>query len=680
MTSRRWHPLLLLGLALLLSPAAPASAAAPQWVRTNLFGGSISALAQAPSAPRTLYAAAPYSTGEMFRSTDGGATWHRRGRLPSFPIELTVHPHDPETVCALTYSASLYRTRDGGITWTRIGADLPYPYVEALAWAGGARPVLLAATWRGLFGSVDGGDHWQVTGFEGSSVLGVATEPGAGSLFAMTGQDQDGAATVWKSTDQGATWVAVSVIPGRVFWDTLPHFTFDPVRPGTLYAWFFDFDYYYSQGPLYRSRDGGATWAELTPPPFLLDLVPLPDGTLLAGLDTGGVLRSDDLGDTWSPHDWENPVPDASILRIVTFPGKPGTVLAAGQGGLWASTDNGASWSPSNQGLAAVGVASLAVGPAEPSFIVAQTDSGFYRSTDQGATWLRVHSEAHWGQPWEIEAVAPRHPWSLYGFGEAGHAFNASGLFRSTTGGRRWRELPVSYASGGSSRSSSWMTAFALDPQDPEVLFVGGSYDFHYQGKGDFLVRSDDAFATETDLTPLHGLRVLVIAPGENGALYGLTCKRLYRSQDGARTWQRVGRGLPARKLCPREGWSMRGALVIDPRDPRRLYVGTAGEGVYASTDGGATFRAMNRGLETARVTTLLIDPADSTKLYAGTAEQGVFRWSAERRKWLPLNNGLPRAQYRGLLAIDPTHPAVLYAGASSGIFRIDLDEVPLDE
>lgn len=83
----------------------------------------------------------------------------------------------------------------------------------------------------------------------------------------------------------------------------------------------------------------------------------------------------------------------------------------------------------------------------------------------------------------------------------------------------------------------------------------------------------------------------------------------------------------------------------------------------------------MNRGLETARVTTLLIDPADSTKLYAGTDAQGVFRWSAERRKWMPLNNGLPTFRYRGLLAIDPQHPSVLYAGASSGIYRIDLAE-----
>ncbi|HBL27765.1 MAG TPA: hypothetical protein DD490_13085 [Acidobacteria bacterium] len=455
-----------------------------------------------------------------------------------------------------------------------------------------------------------------------------------------------------------------------------PHFAFDPARPGTLYVWYFGQDYFFDYGPLFRSRDGGATWVKLTPPPNLLDLVALPDGTLLAGLEHGGVLRSSDFGETWSPFDWENPVPNASIYRMVAFPGKPGTLLAAGPGGLWASADHGVTWAASDEGLAANEVASLATGPAVPTFLVAKADSGFFRSTDQGRTWLRVYSEVSWEQPWEIEAIDPRHPWSLYGFGESGHSYTSSGLFRSTTGGRRWRELPVSYSYAPGSHSSSWMTAFALDPQNPDVLYVGGGYFFHYQGPGDFLVRSDDGFATETDLTPLHGLQALTIAPGEDGAFYGLTCKRLYQSHDRATTWQRVGRGLPARKLCPKgRWWSLRNALVIDPGDPKRLYVGTVGEGVYVSEDGGATFRAMNRGLETAQVVTVLIDPTDSTKLYAGTRDHGVYRWSAQWKRWFPLNNGLPKHQYRGLLAIDPNDPAVLYAGTAGGVFRIDLGE-----
>src|SRR5436305_1162630 len=48
-------------------------------------------------------------------------------------------------------------------------------------------------------------------------------------------------------------------------------------------------------------------------------------------------------------------------------------------------------------------------------------------------------------------------------------------------------------------------------------------------------------------------------------------------------------------------------ALAVDPRDPRRLYVGTLDDGLYASDDGGQSWRAPDRGLEDDRVLSVAV-------------------------------------------------------------------------
>src|ERR1044071_169878 len=101
-----------------LAVAAASSAELPRWVKATPFGGWVTALAQAPSAPRILYAAT--QKGSLSRSLDGGATWNRRGSWAGdYAItDLIVAPWDVQTVYALTVFPTLYRSRDGGRTWT----------------------------------------------------------------------------------------------------------------------------------------------------------------------------------------------------------------------------------------------------------------------------------------------------------------------------------------------------------------------------------------------------------------------------------------------------------------------------------------------------------------------------------------------------------------------------------
>src|SRR5438477_10566441 len=75
-------------------------------------------------------------------------------------------------------------------------------------------------------------------------------------------------------------------------------------------------------------------------------------------------------------------------------------------------------------------------------------------------------------------------------------------------------------------------------------------------------------------------------------------------------------------------------ALAIDPQTPTTLYAGTSGPGVFKSTDGGTTWRAVNTGLDPRRCCfALAIDPQTPTTLYAST-DGGVFKSTDGGESW----------------------------------------------
>ena len=648
----------------LLTVAVPGRADTPRWVLATPFGGPIVDLAQAPSAPQIMYAST--WNGRFFRSVDGGATWHRRrgdGIENDRLLDIVVDPRDAGTVYVRTASYyALCRSRDGGLHWSQIGSELDM--VFALATDKDHPGVLFAATREGLYRSDDGGDSWHLAAFEGLFVVSVAIDPRAtGTILAVIWDEDDPATptTVRKSTDRGTTWTSSDSLP----W-TPGRFVFGP-RPETLYLLAVGESSYFS--PVLRSTDGGATWTVLSAAVGAHDLAVLPSGTLIAATGTG-FARSEDGGTTWTPpldpYTLAGP-PFDNFSRLLMSSTTPGELLAAGDAGLWKSVDNGGSWTRSNQGILAQGADEVAVSPAGPPAVFATAGIGLFRSADQGATWTHLHSRFDGLQPYRIEAFDPRHPRTIYGIDSDGQA---EFPVVSTNGGRTWSKLHIPYnCDSQGSICDVALVAVALDRQDPETILVAGSFYFHFQGGGSFVLRSTDGGQSWQELAPV-GISDFAVDPRRHNTYHAVSCIGLFRSTDAGVTWTARGNGLPS-ALCG----TSRPVLAIDPRDPRRIYVGTSNDGVFASSDGGATFQAMGRGLPAAAAT-LLIDPADSSRLYAGVPQRGVFRWNAEQHRWTSLNQGLPLGQFLGAIALDPRQPSLLYAASPfAGVFRLDLDD-----
>ena len=292
------------------------------------------------------------------------------------------------------------------------------------------------------------------------ALLGAA--PGSGqdkglvttlTLFAGTSEG------LWRSTDWAASWHRVLGRTSGVRLDGLG--AARAIVPIANQVWLG------GDGGLYFSEDFGETWAPVSLTKgirgLLLSRWPAADPTVYAG--TGdGLLRSRDGGRTFAPTtlsgtavhrlEWPGPelvvacdrgllvtrdegvhfagpgqgLPDGPVSAMALssyFSVDPVLFAAPAKGGVYRSSDGGATWKAS--GLSAQVVGDLVwLGP----FLYAAGESGFYRSQDAGASWARLAASP--GRPSRL--MFPLAP-------AAGlEAFLATdrGLFRTTDAGEHW--------------------------------------------------------------------------------------------------------------------------------------------------------------------------------------------------------------------------------------------------
>src|SRR2546423_12308312 len=125
-----------------------------------------------------------------------------------------------------------------------------------------------------------------------------------------------------------------------------------------------------------------------------------------------------------------------------------------------------------------------------------------------------------------------------------------------------------------------------------------------------------------------------------------------------AASWTAVNSGLPGAALNVN-------ALIADPSSPSTVYAqttrGLGGPGgppaLFKTTDAGGTWRMVS---SIGSVITLAIDPGNSSTLYAATL-QGVLKSTNAGASWIDVSKGLPDGLVTRL-AIDPVTPSTLYA------------------
>ena len=162
-------------------------------------------------------------------------------------------------------------------------------------------------------------------------------------------------------------------------------------------------------------------------------------GYIFAGADfidgAGGVFRSTDNGATWTDINQGVITQDVRALAI-----NSNDDIFAGEyfgGGVYRSTDNGSSWIPVDNGLSCTSIWSLAINSDDQIFAgSAGCGDGVFRSTDNGSSWVLVNNGL---TSTDISSLAFNSSNDIYAatisqFGMGG------GVFRSTDNGENWTE------------------------------------------------------------------------------------------------------------------------------------------------------------------------------------------------------------------------------------------------
>ena len=356
----------------------------------------------------------------------------------------------------------------------------------------------------------------------------------------------------------------------------------------------------------------------------------------------GGVLKSTDAGASWRPSEQGLPR-KADAWRLIAHPSDTRTYFVGWhrRDGLFVAYDSGATWQPANRSstiksawfFTGRNVTGLDIDPRNPERLVYCNDMDLYQTLDNAATWQQVASQL----------VRPATP------------------DRATV----WRGRGCEILCAGGPQ------ALAVDPSNPATLYFG-YMDTHAW-------KSDDGGRTCYRLTNgissgYGRLGCVVLDPDNPDVVYlskgaNYDRHRIYKSVNAGREFHLVGHegtGLPPGAVF---------SMVIDPSSPlerRVLYASVTGYGVYQTMDGGLSWRERSTGLppDSRNALQLVMDAEDPQRLFLASGAH----YHADTRRRVPGYLARTRDSGRNwtivkgkiepqCIAIDPFDSQAIYAG-----------------
>jgi photosystem II stability/assembly factor-like uncharacterized protein len=286
--------------------------------------------------------------------------------------------------------------------------------------------------------------------------------------------------------------------------------------------------------------------------------------------------------------------------------------------------------------IADIAVSRVAGQPAE--VYVATTSGGIFKSSNEGVSFAPVFDHAGGMMSTGAIAVSPSNPSIVWtGGGEADNRQSSSwgdGVYKSTDGGAHWQHMGLA--------ETRHIGRIAIHPADPNIVYVAAA-----------------------------------------GHLWGSNPERgIFKTTDGGQTWH---------KVLYRDANTGAIDLVMDPKDPNVLFAalyqrqrkgwgfngGGPGSGIFRTTDGGATWTELTKGLpggDKGRIG-LAVFPGDTRIVYAvvESAAGGVFRSLDRGDTWQHLTAMNPRPMYYSRIYPDPRDSLRVYLmGSNRGLYISD--------
>jgi photosystem II stability/assembly factor-like uncharacterized protein len=671
------------------------------------MSGRVAAIEGVESDADILYVGA--ATGGVWKSTDGAYTF-----TPIF---------DDQPIAA-------------------IGAIAVFQASPEIVWVGSGEgnPRNSISVGNGIYKSLDGGRTWQHLGLEKTDrihrIVLHPRDPNIAWVAAMGqawGSNTDRG--VFKTTDGGKTWTKVLYVDERTGAADL---VIDPNNPNKLFAsmwtyrrwpWFFN-----SGGPgsgLFVTYDGGANWKRFTEedgmPKGALGRIGIgvarsnPDVVYaLVEAEKSALLRSDDGGRKWTAVNTESNVASrpfyyadiridpkdpnrvynvASVISLSTDGGRTFKVLvpyakvhpdyhalwidprdsahmfSGNDGGVAESKDNGVTWRF---------VTTLPLGQYYHIAVDQETPYNVYGGMQDNGSWKGPNTT------WETGGIR-NYDWQEVGFGDGfttlpvatdsmvGYATSQEGYvmrWNLRTGERK--DIRPNPPQGGALRFN-WNAAIAIDPFDPNGVFIGSQFVHRSSNRGDTWTTISPDLTTNRkewqnqarsggitpDVTGAENYTTLItIAPSpiERGVIWtGSDDGRVHVTRDDGANWTSVEaniKGVPANTWVPEIKVSRhaKGTAFVVLDDHRRANLTPY---VYRTTDYGKTWTSLATKELQGYALSIEQDPLDADLLFLGT-ELGLWVSNDAGKSWMKWKHGFPTVSVMGLAVHPREHDLVI--------------------
>jgi photosystem II stability/assembly factor-like uncharacterized protein len=356
-------------------------------------------------------------------------------------------------------------------------------------------------------------------------------------------------------------------------------------------------------------------------------------------------------------------------LAATGVPGQPYTFyFGAVAGGVWKTTDAGQTWSPLTDHEKFDAIGAIAVAPSDPNIIYVGTGeaaprgdmtwgNGVFKSIDGGKTWKSLGLQ----DTRQIGAVIvdPANP-DIVLVAALGHAFGPNsdrGVYRSTDGGKSWTKVLYKDDHTGA-------IDVTFDPHNSQIVYASlwqalrQPWNFSSGGPGSGLYRSSDGGATWTQLKGngipggILGRIDVSVSGADSNRIYAMIEAKdggLFRSNDAGNHWTRISND---GRLTQRAWYFSK--IYADPKAANTVYA--LNTGLFRSTDGGKSFQLLparhgdHHGL--------WIDPEDNNRLI--DVSDGGATISLDGGKSWSSQNNQPTAQFYHV-SVDNQFPYNIY-------------------
>ncbi len=541
-----------------------------------------------PTDSHTMYVAAwsiENNGGDIFRSRDGGRSWQALSGMHNKSVRsFAVFERDPRIMVAGALDG-VFRSNDAGDTWERISPahHAEIKNIESIAIDPRSPDVIYAGTWHLPWKTVDGGRTWQ------SMKQGIVDDS---DVFSIIIDHQSSAVVylsacsgIYKSDNAGELFHKIQGIPFSARRTRMLHQ--DPANPAIVYAG--------TTEGLWKTVDAGKTWRRTTPPNLIINDVmvdPRHPSHVLLATDRSGVLASEDGG--LSVRASNRGFSHRQVSAVIADRRNPGTLYAGvindkEFGGVFTSHDGGAHWQQMNAGLAGHDIFTLA--QSDSGELLAGTPHGVYAYQSRFARWQPVNVVVEE----KITRVAARSPRSkkqtvstrrqivrkkldsrvsrIVTDGDLWFAATSQGVYTSRDHGQSWRGGPVAGQSNFSAIDAAGDEAIAATPT--------------------FLALSRDRGANWSPLAlPAFAGTVYSVAISPS-TLWLATRNGVFRSPDHGVTWAHILVGKPPENMTE---------VRYDSSGERLLGLTRSGE-IYQSSDGQTWRRTAESGIPIRAVT-----------------------------------------------------------------------------